>query len=268
MSSQSQPPQSSQGLPVELVEMLVEELPTPRALLNFACTSSLIHSIVFRKPLLYMVDARHHKRSMDDSMHTQPSLIHAIRKGSLDKIKTVLGIFQAETNTKLDAPWSLKRFPMPTGAAMRAGRLDALILLIQSGCWLSVLRDKSDDIRHLKRDYLNSWELRGNEFWSTVSLRPGVVCTSRNPDPYVLACIRGQEKIAIWLLENIYVPHRFLLWIAVRTKLSELVKHFSLDNLVLRDPLIHAALKLAFETNSVDWLGNGCKIPVIPWLSP
>ncbi|KAJ8128359.1 hypothetical protein O1611_g5274 [Lasiodiplodia mahajangana] len=252
MSPQFQPWQSSEGLPVELIEMIVEELPTPAALLNFAGTSSLIHSIVFRNPSrLYIADARYQNRALDASKLTLrypvtlPSLIHAIQNDSLDKIKTVLDIFQAETSPDLIDAWSMYTFPMPAEAAITAGRLDALILLIKSGCWLNV-RDTSQAIWRIKGDYESS----NDDLWS-IALRHGVGGTLRNPEPYILACLEGQSDIAVWLLENIYAPHRFHLWVAVHTGLKEPLKCFPLSHLPFQDPLIPLALNFALSTDSM-----------------
>ncbi|KAI0112549.1 hypothetical protein GGR51DRAFT_557132 [Nemania sp. FL0031] len=269
MSSQFQPWQSSEGLPVELIEMIVEKLPTPTALLNFACTSSLINSIVFRKPSrLYVLDARYHNLSIDASRYTAwrpvtlPSLIYAIQNDSLDKIKSLVEIFQAETCTLLNEPWALYNFPLPTEAAIRAGRLDALTLLINSGCWLGV-RDISGQIYGTFMEYMSySCSTQVRDLMTSFLLRPlGVQCTENDNSAFVLACLEGQEDIALWLLDNIYVSQRYYLYVAIQTGLKGLLKRFTLDDLSPQDPLIPSALKLAISTDStstdsIDWASN------------
>ncbi|KAI1121052.1 hypothetical protein F5Y10DRAFT_272472 [Nemania abortiva] len=212
MSSEFQAWNPSTSLPVELIEMIVEELLTPKALVNLACTSRLMHSIVFRKPFhLYELDARYHRRLMTDDIFrsqnkaTLPSLIHIIRHDSLDKIKTVLEIFQAGSSVSLGEAWDVSTFPTPIEAAIVAGRSDVMKFLLKSGCELRI--PDRHYILDIEKEHIScdsNMDLF-EEDWEDQYL--GIGCHRLYSRAYVLACAVHQDEIALWLVENVYYKY-------------------------------------------------------------
>lgn len=239
--------------------MVVDELQTPAALLNLGCASSTMDCIIVSsKPsLLYLKDARYHKRLISDPVFkreqhppTLPSLVHAIQSESLDKIKTVLTIFQAESSPVLDEAWETDIFPTAVEAAITAHRLDVVKLLIESGCGL-VVGDRHGEISNIEKTYERFYSDVGQEPWNDTEM-DYFRDASR---VFVLACTQNQEDIALYLTRNVFVTPKYFLWVAITTGIKGMLNYFtSLSLLDLRDPLIPLTLKFALTTNSIDWL--------------
>ncbi|KAI0878692.1 hypothetical protein GGS24DRAFT_517201 [Hypoxylon argillaceum] len=262
----SQPQQSRpRGFPLELLEMVVDELQTPAALLNLGCASSTMDCIIVSsKPsLLYLKDARYHKRLISDPVFkreqhppTLPSLVHAIQSESLDKIRTVLTIFQVESSPVLDEAWDTDIFPTAVEAAITAHRLEVVKLLIESGCGL-VVGDRRGKISNIEETYEHFYSDVGQEPWNPMILRSGMDHFRGRSRAFVLACIQNQEDIAMYLTRNVFVSERYFLWVAVVTGIKRILNYFtSLGLLNLQDPLIPLTLKFALETDSIDWLST------------
>ncbi|KAI0408308.1 hypothetical protein F4802DRAFT_618505 [Xylaria palmicola] len=261
------------ALPVEILELVIEAIATPSTLLNLTCTCSRIKSILDeRMPLkLYSTDARFQTQRLTDpafkSKHpaTQPSLIYAIQNEGLDKIKTILDIFQKELSVGLTDRWDLTCFPTPIEAAITAHRVDVFLLLVEAGCSL-MIGDREDRILALHLEYfrypdsLNFVEDFIDPYMFTQLTRDNRHQFRRPLEEtlaYALACAEGQEEIAIYLMETILPEHRYNVWVAVKFELPRVLDVFRQSVYFYdRDPLALKTFQFAVSAKATKWLAS------------
>lgn len=150
MSSEYQQSPRFGGLPVELLERVVEEILTPKGLANFASTCSTASAIVERSPLRYyltdlrLLQLRRSKpRIASQYPPTLPSLINTIQHEDFPKFKVVFKLFQRSLSKKLIDKWPKGKngellSPTPLDAAISANRFDVFFYLFTSGCGMTL----------------------------------------------------------------------------------------------------------------------------------
>ncbi|KAI1423127.1 hypothetical protein F5Y12DRAFT_758918 [Xylaria sp. FL1777] len=144
MSSHSQQVSPMKGLPIELLEQVVEEILTTKTLADFACTCSTVNSLIERNPLrFYLTDLRFQRLRRSNSEvqrdypPTLPTLIHAIQYEDLERFKVVFKMFQTSFSRKLVDKWPYDEWgkiisPTPIAASITADRFDVFWHLLSS----------------------------------------------------------------------------------------------------------------------------------------
>ncbi|CAJ2505725.1 Uu.00g131190.m01.CDS01 [Anthostomella pinea] len=181
-------------LPLELVQKIYEGLETPRDAINMACTCSAFAAAIKPRPLhLITLNARMHRErarrpvsereALKLRQRSQP-ILHAIQKhDDLELIEKILDIYQLEFSVLIDNVWYPKIYhvPTPVEAAISAGRLEVVRLLVQKGCGLG-LRKKAA----LKFD----------------PRVKSLLAVDRSSNAFMYACLKKQQEIAIFLFQH------------------------------------------------------------------
>ncbi|KAJ2990994.1 hypothetical protein NUW58_g2691 [Xylaria curta] len=180
-------------LTVDILDMVVDAVASPKALLNLACTCSGINSIINRKPLrLYAADVRFQRRRISDPIFgaehppTLPGLIYAIRHENLNNFKAILAMYQEGLSGNFLDTWPTDEArklltPTPIEAAITAHRFNYFQILIRAGWALDLggkLQAALDQFAHIQfQDPPNHWmqiflgrALRTGDFFSISAL--------------------------------------------------------------------------------------------------